>query len=230
MAAALGASAESFVRRFVRTARDPESGAARLSLREDHRGRCALLVGTNTCSVYGARPEHCRAFPYWPNVLADHAAFESARSTCLGIAVEVDPATRERAFAELEAFYAALPPADEPRQCCLDREGEVRTFATGLEADYALAERQGESSRQADRPPRGGRPQRVSGCRLGDRRPLACRIAPSMPGTSGTSDDGAEKRLRDLRVLERETGYPRAYGELPALLRARESGLEEAGS
>src|SRR5436190_17681638 len=73
MAASLGSTAENFARRFVRAARDPHSGELRSALKENEAegGRCALLEGKNTCTVYEARPEHCRTFPYWPSVLAD---------------------------------------------------------------------------------------------------------------------------------------------------------------
>ncbi|MBK7644639.1 MAG: YkgJ family cysteine cluster protein [Planctomycetes bacterium] len=92
MALALGMSAERFVERHVRLV------AGRLSLREQasEGGRCALLIGKNTCAVYAARSEHCRHFPYWESVLADPAAFEAARATCPGIAVFVDEELRAR--------------------------------------------------------------------------------------------------------------------------------------
>lgn len=197
MARVHGATPESFARRFVRTARDPRSGDQRSALKESEAegGRCALLVGKNECSVYDARPEHCRAFPYWPSVMTDRAAFESARSTCPGIAVVVDDETRERAFAALERLYAELGDDAAPNTCCLERESAETTFATALEADYALA---------GDVDARGS-------CRFGERRPSACRTLVD-----------AESALRSVREIERATNYPAAYAPFQDLLRARE--------
>src|SRR6187455_2111299 len=102
MARALGTSPERFAERHVRRVGE------RLSLREtaNEGGRCALLIGKNTCSVYEARPEHCRRFPYWESVLGDAAAFEAARATCPGIAVAVSAELRARAAQALRALYA----------------------------------------------------------------------------------------------------------------------------
>jgi hypothetical protein len=197
MAALHGSTAESFARRFVRTARDPRSGDLRSALKESEAdgGRCALLVGKNTCSVYDARPQHCRTFPYWPSVLADRTAFESARSTCPGIAVVVDGATRTNAFAALAEVHAQLGAEHTPVTCCLEAEGPETCFATALEVDFALA----------------GEPRADGPCRLGDRRPVACR----------THVDG-ETSLALVRAIERATNYPAAYAPLGELLRSRE--------
>lgn len=110
MARALGMSAARFAERHLRRVVDPNTGVERLSLREvaNEGGRCALLVGKNTCSVYAARPQHCRQFPYWERVLTDPAAFEAARATCPGIAVIVSAEVRARAAGELRALYALI--------------------------------------------------------------------------------------------------------------------------
>ncbi len=143
MARELGMSEERFVERFVRSAFDRRSRSARPALREsahgERGGRCALLVGPNTCSVYAARPAQCRAFPYWPSVMADRDAFESARAACPGIAVLVPREIRERAFALLRELYDSAGPPIEPAGGAV-HEGDV--FVSGLEADY-LAERGG---------------------------------------------------------------------------------------
>jgi Fe-S-cluster containining protein len=104
LARALGTSPERFAERHVRRVGE------RLSLRENENegGRCALLIGKNTCSVYEARPEHCRRFPYWESVLGDPQAFEAARATCPGIAVVVPDELRARAALALRALYAEL--------------------------------------------------------------------------------------------------------------------------
>lgn len=209
LAQALGMSVEAFVEHYVRRVNDPRDGRARLALREEHRetsgergGRCALLVGHNECSIYAARPKHCREFPYWESVLGERAAFESARETCPGIAVVVDPARRERAHAALAALYAEVGDALPPSECCLAREGDEQVFATALEADFALAA--GECASKA--PP-------VRGCRLGAGAPLACR--------AGADPERFEAWFARLRALERENEYPAAYGRLRELLQSR---------
>jgi len=58
---------------------------ARLSLREGADGRCVLLDGSNRCSIYAQRPEQCRTFPYWPELLADEQALRRAAAYCPGI-------------------------------------------------------------------------------------------------------------------------------------------------
>lgn len=195
LARALGATPERFAERHVRTARDPRSGTLRSALRETagEGGRCTLLVGRNTCSAYHARPAHCRDFPYWPSVLTDRSAFEAARSTCPGIAVGVDETVRAASFAALESLYAALGEPREVDACCLAGERADGVWATALEADFALA----------------APPRRSDGCRLGDRRPTACRTA-----------DG-ESALARVRAIERAHAYPAAYAPLAALIASR---------
>jgi hypothetical protein len=211
LAAALGATPAAFAERHVRAVADPRTGEPRLSLREGPDGRCALLTGRNTCTVYAARPEHCRAFPYWPSVLGGGAGFEAARATCPGIAVEVPAALRERAFVALEALHRALeaepgPPAGRSaaRDCCLAGRMSEDLYVSALEADYAAR-----------------RAAPAAGCRLGPARPLGCRLA-------GSGLERAEAWRARLRALEREVGYPAAYGEARALLRARGVALEDA--
>jgi Fe-S-cluster containining protein len=208
MAAQLGTSVESFVRTHVRRARDPRTGETRLALREtaDSGGRCALLIGKNTCSVYTARPEHCRTFPYWPSVLAEHAAFESARSTCPGIAVAVDPELQARAFEALARLYARVDEqlgARAPDACCLEDARSEELFASALEADFAAAHIDPDAR----------------GCRLGVARPLACRLE-----SAGADDTGFSS---ELRALELAHAYPRAYGKLVLLLQTRVARAEK---
>lgn len=217
LAAALGATEDSFRRRHVRVARDPRSGRERLALTEvDARGgRCSLLLGRNTCGVYAARPAHCRDFPYWDSVLADRDGFEAARATCPGIAVVVPPEVRARAFAELEALRARLTPRTEFRACCLRGDGADAHFASALEVDDALAHEADDAATRRERdtalPHGDDDAARGRGCRFGAHAPLSCRFA----------DDGEVLRA-EVRAIERRTGYPAAYAELGGLLAARE--------
>jgi len=199
MAQALGMSAERFAERHLRRV------DGRLSLREvaNEGGRCALLIGKNTCSVYESRPEHCRRFPFWESVLTDPVAFESARATCPGIAVVVSEELRARAAGELRALYAEVAecaPSDE--YCCLETD-PAGLFATGMEADHALAAR-------AEVDPRAPR------CRLGAGRPLGCRME-----RAGLSGAQAERMQQLLRAIERRLDYPASYSRMDDLLRSR---------
>ena len=232
LAGALGMEVDSFRERYVRRVRDPRTGALRLSLREEG-GRCALLVGTNECSVYAARPEHCQRFPYWPSVLEDEEGFEEARSTCPGIAVVVDEEVRERAFAALEALYAELeefverarPVCIQRGVCCRFEEAGHELFATALEADYAAAR-----APEAPGPEAEGRcPYHVEGkCSARSARALGCRTYFCDANTESVLAEAHEHFLGRVRQIERETGYPAAYGRFPALLAARGVGTGEA--
>ncbi|MBK7641765.1 MAG: YkgJ family cysteine cluster protein [Planctomycetes bacterium] len=205
MARALGMSAARFAERHLRRVVDPNTGVERLSLREvaNEGGRCALLVGKNTCSVYAARPQHCRQFPYWERVLTDPAAFEAARATCPGIAVIVSAEVRARAAGELRALYASIPEcASTDERCCLERAPE-ELFATGMEADHALDAR-GVSDVAAPH------------CRLGAGRPLACRAS-----RAGLAPEEVEALQSRLRALERQLSYPASYARVEELLRSR---------
>lgn len=202
MAQRLEMSASAFQARYVRVVLDPHSGEQRRSLVEEPGagGRCALLIGSNTCAVYEARPEHCRRFPFWDSVLHTREGFEAARSTCPGIAVIVDEALRARAERRLLELYARLE-AQHPSQgleCCLRCLPE-ELWATGMEADAA-------AGRQA-----------TADCLLGAGRPLACRLR-----QGSVPEEEAQSWQQELRALERELGYPASYARLVDLLRARQ--------
>lgn len=212
LAAALGLTLEVFARRFVRRAVDPRSGRERLSLRLAD-GRCALLEGARHCSVYAARPEQCRTFPFWPSVLAGGDAFERARSTCPGIAVVVPDAVRARARGRLDELARRWP---APGPSCPFEDRGASVWIGGLEADRLadeLAERGAEPAPEAGACPceAGGR------CTAGSARPLACRL----PGAPADEHRAARDAVS---AIESELGYPRAYGLLAQLLRARVSG------
>lgn len=233
MAARLGMDEEAFVARHVRTVPDPRTGELRASLREE-RGRCSLLQGANECGVYEDRPEHCRTFPFWPGVLEDRDAFERARETCPGIAVEVEEATREAAFAALAALYAEVDAfvaasgavCELSGRCCRFEEAGHELFATALEADYAA-----QRAPEAPAPEAPGRcPYHVRGrCTAREGRALGCRTYFCDPRTSDALEAAHERFLGRVRAIEREHGYPAAYGRFPALLAARGVGRDVPG-
>ena len=51
-------------------------------------GACPFVAfesGRASCSVYEARPEHCRSFPFWPELAEDGPALREAARFCPGI-------------------------------------------------------------------------------------------------------------------------------------------------
>lgn len=46
---------------------------------------CPLLGEDNKCLMGDSRPETCRAFPFWPHLMANREAFETAKDLCEGI-------------------------------------------------------------------------------------------------------------------------------------------------
>lgn len=226
LARARGTTAAAFAVRFVRRAVDPRDGRERLALSEDRRGACALLDGCAHCTVYAARPRQCREFPFWPRALADEEAFERARAVCPGIALEVEPAVRERAFAALVELYAevdrlvaaALPLCVLSGDCCRFEQAGHELFATALEADYAAWRHPDAPAPEAP----GRCPYHVAGrCTAREGRPLGCRTYFCDRRTEDELAEAHEHFLARLRALERELGYPAAYGRFPALLAAR---------
>jgi Fe-S-cluster containining protein len=225
LAAARETTIEVFLRDCVRFVPDPRSGDLRRSLLEQG-GRCVLLEGTNHCSVYDARPTHCRQFPYWDGVLTDPESFARARAVCPGIAVEVAPDRKRAAFEELAKLYRALdeavtglsPRCEASGLCCRFEEAGHELFATALEADYAAT-----LHPNAPEPEATGRcPYHVKGlCTAREGRALGCRTYFCDPLTTEALEELHAVYLGRLREIEAETGYPAAYGRFPALLAGR---------
>ena len=235
MARRLSMTVDAFREEFVRTARDPDSGALRLSLREDSDaeagGRCRLLEGRNHCRVYEDRPAHCRTFPYWNGVLNDRDAFERARETCPGITVEPSEETRREAFRRLADLYREVDEFVARSRsvcivrgvCCRFEEAGHELFATGLEADFAARERPGAAPPEAP----GRCPYHVEGkCTAREARPLGCRTYFCDTRTQSVLEEAHEHFLGRIREIEQELGYPASYARFPELLRARGIGLD----
>jgi Fe-S-cluster containining protein len=226
LAARLGLSPEVFRARFVRTVPDPQTGELRESLREEPDGRCPLLQGANTCSVYTDRPEHCRTFPYWPSTLGDAAAFGRAAEICPGIRVEPTPEARAEAFRRLAALYAELdellaavrPVCIARGVCCRFEDAGHELYASALEADYAV-----HHHPTAPPPEAAGRcPYHVAGrCTARAGRPLGCRTYFCDKPFEDALQATHERLLAEVRRIEAETGYLRVYARFPALVAAR---------
>lgn len=239
MAAALGVDQDAFLQMHVRSVPDPrEPGRQRLSLRETNEGnggRCTLLEGANHCSVYEARPAHCRTFPYWPSVLESVDGFEAARATCPGIQVEPSAAARQEAFARLESIYARLdemlaavrPVCIARGVCCRFEEADHVLYATGLEADYAAHKLPVAPAPEAE----GRCPYHVKGrCTAREGRPLGCRTYYCDPTLQDALEATHERFLAEIRAIERDLDYPAAYAPFPAMLAARDVGTGDGAS
>jgi len=237
LAASLGLEPEVFRGRFLRTLIDPRSGEPRLSLRErapaggESGGPCALLEGRNECAVYEARPQHCRTFPFWQEILADPEVFASARRTCPGIRPERPAAPVERAAERLAALYEAVereiaelaPRCELSGACCRFEEAGHELWATGLEVDYAVARHP-----EAPEPEAPGRcPYHVKGlCTAREGRPLGCRTYFCDPRHEQALQELHERYLREVRLIEREHELPASYGRFPAELARRGVGAK----
>lgn len=78
IASALSLSAAEFESRFVyRTRRT-------LRLRSPRRRNCYFLTSSG-CSIHPVKPEQCRAYPFWPEILASRERWLAESSACPGI-------------------------------------------------------------------------------------------------------------------------------------------------
>lgn len=227
-------SAQAFARRFVRNA------GGRLSLIEQN-GRCSLLANKNECTVYDARPAHCKQFPFWPSILEGGEHYKNARDLCPGIHEVPRRAAREAAYAELRAFYnsadarvaAHRPKCELSGNCCNFPEYGHKLFATILETDFA-AEYGPPESYINKTGVAAGRAERDDWCAFyhdkrchaRDSRPLACRTYYCDGSTSDALRDLHELLLCDLRALAARHGYPPGYGDFAELLPARRDAIQ----
>ena len=210
---------ETFTRQYVRRVGD------RLSLTE-REGRCALLEAPNHCTVYDARPKHCRDFPYWPDILAGGEALERARGYCPGIQVFPEREVRTRAFAELGALYQRLDEEIARRRpicivrgvCCEFEKVDHALYASLLETDYAAAH--GEEFPDPSLP--NSCRFHVEGlCRNRKGRPLGCRTYFCDPTFRKETEELHERYYKEVREICARNGYPWGYGLFVEQLKAR---------
>jgi len=74
----LDMNAESFEQRFG------ERRGEKLFIRSDEKG-CAFFLKGKGCSVHAAKPDICRAWPYFRGNLVDSGSYVLAKDFCLGI-------------------------------------------------------------------------------------------------------------------------------------------------
>lgn len=46
---------------------------------------CPLLDGEGGCTVHAVKPEQCKTFPFWDELLDDQSAWEQAKQFCPGL-------------------------------------------------------------------------------------------------------------------------------------------------
>jgi len=89
MAAVLDLSLDEFGRKYLRRV------AMRYALLDEaETGNCIFLDG-KLCSIYEARPDQCRRFPWWSKHLGSPAAWEEAAAECEGISEEAPLVERD---------------------------------------------------------------------------------------------------------------------------------------
>ena len=55
-----------------------------LRLRKPRHAQCTFLAESG-CTIHPAKPTQCRAFPFWPELVGDPAAWKATRAYCPGI-------------------------------------------------------------------------------------------------------------------------------------------------
>lgn len=60
-----------------------DSAAGAYELEADERG-CVFLDG-DRCGIQPVKPEQCRAFPFWPELIEDPGAWKEAKDVCEGL-------------------------------------------------------------------------------------------------------------------------------------------------
>jgi uncharacterized protein len=53
-----------------------------------HPNGCPLLTAEGACSVHPVKPMQCQTFPFWPELLADQAAWDESKKYCPGMDAE----------------------------------------------------------------------------------------------------------------------------------------------
>ena len=54
-----------------------------LSIEKD--GRCTFLGDNNRCRIYPVRPQQCRSYPFWPEIVVNTGAWRAESRRCEGI-------------------------------------------------------------------------------------------------------------------------------------------------
>lgn len=84
------------------------------SLRAGDDGYCVFFAAGQGCTVHPARPDVCRAWPFFRGNLEDASSFEMAREDCQGILTAPHQQFREAGLAYLESHGLAAASDDAP--------------------------------------------------------------------------------------------------------------------
>lgn len=79
MATLLNISPQIFLMRYTRRL------GGRLALIESKKNYDCIFLKERRCLVYGVRPQQCRTFPFWPEILVSEAEWEATARECEGI-------------------------------------------------------------------------------------------------------------------------------------------------
>ena len=80
-----------------------------LRLRKPRGSQCHFLRASG-CSIHPAKPTQCRAFPFWPELVGNRAAWRKSGSYCPGIGAGplVAIETAHRIAAEMRESYPGM--------------------------------------------------------------------------------------------------------------------------
>lgn len=78
LAAATGVAPWQFTKMYTRQ----ENG--RITLRENDVGDCVFYSKHHGCTVYSARPNQCRTWPFWESTAGTPEAWQRTQATCPG--------------------------------------------------------------------------------------------------------------------------------------------------
>ncbi|MGE4158550.1 MAG: YkgJ family cysteine cluster protein [Planctomycetota bacterium] len=81
LARALKMDVPSFGRKYLRKINNRY-----YSLLENGQGDCVLWNKDKGCTAYAARPQQCRTYPFWPEVVKTRKTWEEEARLCRGIA------------------------------------------------------------------------------------------------------------------------------------------------
>jgi Fe-S-cluster containining protein len=89
MAAAKGLDLDEFGTRYLRRV------AMRYALLDDAESGNCIFLDDKSCTIYEARPDQCRRFPWWSKNLGSPGAWQEAAVECEGISDEAPLVKRE---------------------------------------------------------------------------------------------------------------------------------------
>jgi len=96
-------SIEEFAKKYLRKV------GARWSLLEDRRNWDCIFLKDGKCTVYPVRPNQCKTYPWWPDIVATPESWEREAVECEGIDKGDKPVDRETIDAQLASHNSPSP-------------------------------------------------------------------------------------------------------------------------